>query len=110
MAPAWFLTSPAREGAARHFREHLHGDLLTSSDPGYDDARRVFNAMIDKHPVLIVRPADIEDIRRAFLFAREQDLPLAIKGGGHSIAGSAVCEGGLMLDLSSLKTVRVDAE
>src|SRR5262245_47868629 len=110
MATPSFLTPSVAEAAVGALHERLHGDLLRPGDPGYDAARHVFNAMIDKHPALIVRPGNVEDVRRAVLFARQQDLLLSIKGGGHSIAGSAVCEGGLMLDLSSLKTVRVDAQ
>jgi FAD/FMN-containing dehydrogenase len=110
MATASFRTSPVGDAAVGAFRAHLHGDLLGPDDPGYDDARRVFNAMIDRRPALIARPADVEDIRRAVLFAREYDLPFSVKGGGHSVAGSAVCDGGLMLDLSVLKEVRVDPE
>ena len=110
MATASFLPTPLSEAAVGAFRVRLRGELLDPRHAGYHDARRVFNAMIDKYPALIVRPADVEDIRRAVLFARQQGLPLSIKGGGHSIAGSAVCEGGLMLDLSSLKTILVDVE
>ena len=110
MATASFLPTPLSESAVGAFRARLRGELLDPRHAGYHDARRVFNAMIDKHPALIVRPADVEDIRCAVLFARQQGLPLSIKGGGHSIAGSAVCEGGLMLDLSSLKTILVAAD
>lgn len=109
------VVSPAHspkldDSAVRAFHARLRGELLEPGGPGYDDARRVFNAMIDKHPALIVRPADEEDIRRAIRFAREHDLPLSVKGGGHNVAGSAVCEGGLTLDLSSMKAIQVDPE
>jgi FAD/FMN-containing dehydrogenase len=104
------VQTPRAEAAIRAFRASLRGDLLAPGDSGYDGARRVYNAMIDRRPALIVRPADAGDIRRAVLFAREQDWPLSIKGGGHSVSGSAVCEGGVMLDLSVLKGVRVDPE
>jgi FAD/FMN-containing dehydrogenase len=89
-------------------RGRIRGRLLRDGEPGYDEARHVFNAMIDRRPALIVQPANAEDVRRAVLFAREQGLPLAVKGGGHNVAGTAVCEEGLMLDLSALKAVAVD--
>ena len=98
------------EVALRGFRARLQGDLVAPGDPGYDDARRVFNAMIDRYPALIVRARSAEDVQRAVLFAREHDLPLSVKGGGHNVAGSAVCDGGLMLDLSLLKGIHVDPE
>jgi FAD/FMN-containing dehydrogenase len=86
----------------------VRGDLLRPTDGGFDEARRVFNTMIDRRPAAIVRPADTDDIRRAVLFARERGLPLSVKGGGHNVAGSAVCDGGLTLDCSSLKRIEVD--
>ena len=96
--------------AIRAFRARLQGDLLAPGDPGYDDARRVFNAMIDRYPALVVRVRSAEDVRRAVLFARERELPLSVKGGGHNVAGSAVGDGGLMLDLSLIKGIHVDPE
>jgi FAD/FMN-containing dehydrogenase len=96
--------------AIRAFRARLQGDLLAPGDPGYDDARRVFNALIDRHPALIARIRSAEDVQRSVLFAREHDLPLSVKGGGHNVAGSAVCDGGLMLDLSLLKRIQIDPE
>jgi FAD/FMN-containing dehydrogenase len=88
----------------------LRGRLFRPGDVGYDEARKVFNAMIDRRPDVIVRPADAEDIRRAVTFARENALPVSIKGGGHNVAGNAVGAHGLMLDCSSMKNVQVDAE
>lgn len=88
----------------------LRGRLFRPGDAGYDDARKVFNAMIDRRPDVIVRPADAEDIRLAVNFARENDLPVSIKGGGHKVAGNAVGARGLMLDCSGMKNVQVDAE
>jgi FAD/FMN-containing dehydrogenase len=98
------------EVAIRAFRARLQGELLAPGNPGYDDARRVFNAMIDRYPALIARARSAEDIQRAVIFAREHALLLSVKGGGHNVAGSAVCEGGLMLDLSLMKGVQVDPE
>jgi FAD/FMN-containing dehydrogenase len=87
----------------------LDGPLLLAGDVGYDAARRVFNAMIDRRPALVVRCASAQDVVEGVTFARTHDLALAVKGGGHGVAGNAVCDGGLLLDLSAMKAVRVDA-
>lgn len=100
----------ANNPAVATLRTRWQGTLLSPDDPEYDGARQVFNAMIDRRPALIARPRGVEDIRRAIHFAREHDLLLSVKGGGHNVAGSAVCEGGLMLDLSQLKGIHVDPE
>lgn len=86
----------------------LRGELLLPSSEGYDKSRTVWNAMIDRKPALAVRCAGVADIRQAVNFAREQRLLTSVKGGGHNIAGSAVCEGGLLIDLSSMRSVSVD--
>lgn len=87
----------------------LHGQLFRPGAHGYDDARKVFNAMIDRRPAVIVRPADAEDIRRAVTFAQENQLPVSVKGGGHNVAGNAVGAGALMLDCSGMKNIGVDS-
>lgn len=87
----------------------LRGRLLDASDPSYDEARTIWNAMIDRKPGLIARCAGAADVMAAVRFAREHSLLLAVRGGGHNIAGNAVCDGGLMIDLSPMKSVRVDA-
>lgn len=87
----------------------LRGPLLRAGAAGYDDARALWNAMIDRHPALVARCLGVADIVQCVRFAREHGLPLSIKGGGHNIAGLAVCDGGLMLDLSSMRGVWVDA-
>ena len=89
-------------------RAGLRGALCLPGEPGYDDARTIWNAMIDRRPAAIVRAAGAADVIRAVGFAREHRLVLAVRGGGHNIAGNAVCDGGLMLDLSPMKSVRVD--
>lgn len=89
-------------------RARIRGEILRPGDERYDTSRRVFNAMIDRHPALIMRCAGASDVINGVNFAREHGLPLSIKGGGHSVAGNAVCDGGLMLDLSSMKGIRVD--
>src|SRR5947207_153111 len=90
-------------------REALHGEVLTPDDAGYDEARRVWNAMIDKHPALIACCAGESDVLRSVQFARDHDLAVAVRGGGHSVAGYSTCDSGLLVDLSSMKGVRVDA-
>jgi FAD/FMN-containing dehydrogenase len=102
-------THPAAEEATiREFQARLRGELLRPGDAGYDAARMVFNGMIDRRPALIARCAGASDVVQGVRFAREHGLPLSVRGGGHSVAGTAVCEGGLMLDLSGMKGVRVD--
>ncbi len=90
------------------FGERLRGQLLRPEDAGYDPARQVWNAMIDRRPALIARCAGASDVLAAVAFAREHGLPLAVRGGGHGVAGKAVCDDGLMIDLSPMKGIRVD--
>jgi len=90
-------------------RRLLQGQLILPSDPAYDEARTIWNAMIDKRPALIARCASTADVVHAVDFARTHALPLAVRGGGHNIAGSALCDGGLVIDLSAMKAVSVDA-
>ncbi len=87
----------------------VKGDVLRPGEPAYDEARKIWNAMIDKRPALIVRCATTEDAVRGVEFARENGLLLAIRGGGHNIAGLALCDEGLVIDLSRMKGVKVDA-
>jgi FAD/FMN-containing dehydrogenase len=90
------------------FKASLRGPLLGPGDAGYDVARTIWNAMIDRHPALIVRCAGVADVMRSIAFARDHDLLLAVRGGGHNIAGNAVCDGGLMLDMSLMRSARID--
>ncbi|MCH7580377.1 MAG: FAD-binding oxidoreductase [Chloroflexi bacterium] len=87
----------------------LQGKLIQQDDATYDETRAIWNAMIDKRPGLIVQCASASDIVTAVKFAREHDLLVTVRGAGHNIAGKAVCDGGLMIDLSQMKGVRVDA-
>jgi FAD binding domain/Berberine and berberine like len=89
-------------------RARFRGALLRPSEEGYDEARRVWNGAIDRHPALIARCAGADDVVEAIRFARERELLVSVKGGGHAVAGHAVCDGGLMIDLSLMKAVRVD--
>jgi FAD/FMN-containing dehydrogenase len=86
----------------------LAGSVLGPADPDYDAARRVFLPSVDRHPAAIVRPADVSDVARAVLLARETGLELAVRGGGHSQAGHGTTEGGIVLDLSGLTTLEID--
>jgi hypothetical protein len=90
------------------FAAALAGSLLRRGDTGYDDVRRVWNAMVDKRPALIARCAGTADVVASVCFAREHDLLVSVRGGGHNYAGKSVCEGGLMIDLSSMKGITVD--
>jgi FAD/FMN-containing dehydrogenase len=90
------------------FKATLRGPVLQPGDPGYDDARAIWNAMIDRRPALIARCTGTADVMAAVTFARQNDLPLAVRGGGHNIAGSALCEDGLVIDLSGMRNVSVD--
>ena len=87
--------------------DSLRGPLMMPGNVGYDDARKVWNAMIDKHPALIVQCEGVNDVVDAVNFAREHDLLVSVRSGGHSISGKSVCEGGMMIDMSRLNTVRV---
>ncbi len=86
----------------------LRGHLVTPASPGYDQMRRIWNAMIDCHPGVIVRCAGAADVMRAVDFARAHGLVTAVRGGGHGIAGHAVCDGGVLIDLAPMKSVRVE--
>jgi len=90
------------------FRASLRGPLITPDDPQYDEARKVYNGMIDRRPGLIARCADVADVQTAVNFAREQKLLVSIRGGGHNAIGLGVCDDGLVIDLSSMRYVRVD--
>jgi len=91
-------------------RSGLHGSLLLNGDEGYEQARHVWNGAFDRHPAAIVRCADAADVVNAVQFAGTHDLLVAVRGGGHSLPGHSVCEGGLMIDLAPLQDVQVDAK
>jgi hypothetical protein len=94
--------------AIEKFRASLRGAVLCPGEEGYDAARTVPNAMIDRRPAIIARCTGAADVIASVGFARENDLIVAVRGGGHSVAGKSVCEGGLMIDLSPMKGIRVD--
>ena len=97
------------KAAVQELADSLRGNLLLPGNPGYDVARRVLNPSIDRHPSLVVQPIGATDIRRAVEFARERNLLLAVKCGGHSYAGKSTCDGGMQIDLSTFRHARVDA-
>jgi FAD/FMN-containing dehydrogenase len=94
--------------AVAELRDSLRGKLLLNGDDGYDHARAVWNAMINKHPALIARCEGVTDVVNSIDFARAHELRVAIRGGGHSISGKSVCDGGLMIDTSNMNSVRVN--
>jgi FAD/FMN-containing dehydrogenase len=96
------------EEAIQGLSQQTRGDVLTAGDAGYDDARSIWNALIDRKPALIVECTGAADVVDAVNFAREQNLLLSIKGGGHNVAGNAVNDGGLVIDLSQMNGVHVD--
>ncbi|MEJ6979543.1 FAD-binding oxidoreductase [Pedobacter sp. P351] len=96
------------ETSIQEFRATLRGGLIQPQDEGYDDARKVYNAMIDKRPRMIVRCADVADVIRSVNFARENNILLSIRSGGHNAGGLGICDDGLVIDLSLIKYTRVD--
>jgi FAD binding domain/Berberine and berberine like len=91
-------------------QERFHGEIIRPSDAGYDHARTIWNAMIDKYPALIARCTNSDDVIEAVNFARDNNLLLSVRGSGHNVAGNAVNDGGLMIDLSLMKGIHVDPE
>ena len=88
----------------------LRGEVVLPGDRSYDPARALFNGMIDRRPLAVIRPVDASDVVRAVTFARRHDLPLTVRGGGHSVAGNAAHDGAFMIDLSRMKAIQVDPE
>ena len=101
--------TPAIEGFDE-LRVRFRGALLRPGEEGYEDARRIWNGAIDRRPALVARCAGADDVACAVRFAREHELRVSVRGGGHSIAGHSVCDGGLMIDLSLMRSVRVDRD
>jgi FAD/FMN-containing dehydrogenase len=96
------------QAAVQEFSAGVRGPVLSLGDDGYDDARAIWNGLIDRRPALIVQPTGAADVVDAVNFAREHGLTLSIKGGGHNVAGNAVNDGGLVIDLSRMRGVHVD--
>jgi len=100
---------PLENQAVAELRAALHGRVIAPDDSGFDKARTVFYGGIDRRPAVIVRAADDGDVARVITFARDQGLELAVRSGGHSVAGHSVCEGGIVLDLADLRGLEIDA-
>src|ERR687896_1314443 len=98
----------AAEAARRELGSGFAGELVGPEDAGYEDARRVYNAMIDKRPALIARCTGPDDVAKVIAFARDRDLPLAVRGGGHNGAGLGTVDDGVVIDLSTMKDIDVD--
>ena len=96
------------DAAIARFRTTLQGKVLQSSDAGYEEARKVFNGMIDKRPALIVRCTVVSDVILAVELARETDALVSVRGGGHNVTGNALCDDGVVIDLSAMRRVWVD--
>ena len=105
-----------REGAAvrpdriKAFETGFRGEVIRPTGAAYETARKIWNASIDKHPGIIVRPNGVADVVAAVNFARENNLLLAVRGGGHNVGGRALCDGGMVIDLSRMKGIHVDAK
>lgn len=98
------------EERIRELKVRLRGGLIQPEGAGYNEARRVYNALHDRRPAMIVQSAGVADVMASVRFAAERDLLLAVRGGGHSIAGFSTCDGGMLLDLGRMKGIRVDPE
>jgi FAD/FMN-containing dehydrogenase len=102
--------TPVDADALAAFADAFSGQVIRPTDGEYEAARRVWNGMIDRHPGLVVRPTGVADVAAAVTFARDHDLLVAIRGGGHNVAGSGTCDDGLVVDLSAMRSVRVDPD
>ena len=97
-------------GAVDRLRDNMRGELITPTDLQYETARKLWNGMIDKKPALIARCACVGDVISAVNFSKEHNLFLSIQGGGHNVAGTAIAEGGIVIDLSAMRNVSLDSE
>jgi FAD/FMN-containing dehydrogenase len=104
------IDTPGAALDVAELRTAFRGALLRPGEEGYDEARRIWNGAIDRRPALIARCAGADDVVEAIAFARERDLPVSVRGGGHAVAGHAVCDDGVMIDLSLMKAVRIDPD
>jgi FAD/FMN-containing dehydrogenase len=104
------VRSPVADTAVRGLRAAVEGEVIGPADGGYEEHRRVWNGSIDRHPALIVRCAGVDDVRTAIRFGRDHELPVAVRGGGHSFPGLSTCDGGLLIDLRLMNGVRVDPD
>lgn len=98
------------QAAVEELKSRFRGELLVPGSPEYDEARQIWNGVIGRRPGLIARCTGVADIMSAVRFARERQLLVAVRGGGHNVAGTAVCDDGLVVDLSNMKGIRVNPE
>jgi FAD/FMN-containing dehydrogenase len=104
------MADPTNASVKSGWHSSFEGRLITREDSDYDGYRRIWNGMIDRRPAIIARCMTPNDVRIAAKFARTERLPISVRGGGHGVAGNAVCDGGVMIDLSAMKDIRVDAQ
>jgi FAD/FMN-containing dehydrogenase len=104
------VTRVLSSAAVTSFRDGFDGEVVLPDDEGYDGARIVWNAAVDRHPAVVVKPTGVEDVAAAVRFGREHDLVIAVRCGGHSMGGFSTCDDGIVIDLSALRGVRVDPE
>src|SRR3954449_4068916 len=102
------LVKDLSSSAIKEFASKIRGEVIFPGDSRYDESRKVFNAMINKHPGMIVKCVDAADVINAVNFGRENDLLVAVRGAGHNGGGLGICDDGLVIDLSGIKYVRVD--
>src|SRR5690349_17709833 len=103
-----FMAHAAIAAIASRWQTHFDGHLITQEHAEYDRSRQIWNGMIDRRPALIARCFTPADVIHAVKLARAEALPVSIRGGGHGVAGTAVCDAGIMIDLSPMKDIRVD--
>lgn len=101
-------TYPPGSAAIEKLRQGLRGDLIMPGNTVYDEARRVWNGAIDRRPALIAYCVDANDVIQAVMFARTHNCPVAVRSGGHNVAGLSVCDAGIVIDLSRMKRIAVD--
>jgi len=94
----------------KNLKNKVKGEIVLPGDPNYNEAREIWNAMIDRKPAVIIQCAEADDVPHAISYARDNGLEISIRGGGHNIAGSALCNNGVMIDFSNMKAVKVDVQ
>src|SRR5258708_15781824 len=104
------IEQASKSAPLQDLKAHLHGELIGPNDRSYDASRSVWNGMIEKYPAVIVYCSDVADVISAVQFARDHHLLVAVRGGGHSVSGSSVCDGGMVIDLSRMKGIWIDPE